>query len=380
MVISRALRSLSDARLQRIEVEGGIPAARIADLKEGSPASASEVAAVARALHVNPAVLITDAADDALTGLLFRSLGDVAERDALALRRMSDAISAASELLADAPPLDKWLAVFRRGDTASGDEASQNAAIFRTLFADGDLLGPISSLPQICIQKLRLVLFTMDDLPFDGASAVYHHIPVVFLSRRFLPRMLFTLAHEVGHLVAHHYSPDVQPAFVSLDREVRTTPTRRRRAEQYAHAFSSELLLPRQGVGLFLKRLRERQSARVEGIGDLEILILSRYYNVSFSVAAMRCEQLELVPAGAAREFTAQMNARRGSAEKRADAAGLPAREALDFPKVSSFLIDIASSKIAAEELSVGRASALLGLPIPYLIDRNSGDSHSVSL
>ncbi|MDP9024464.1 MAG: ImmA/IrrE family metallo-endopeptidase [Candidatus Eremiobacteraeota bacterium] len=378
MRLSDVLQGLPEARLRKIGSDVGIGFARLAELSGGSLAAPAEILAIARVLKLHPSTLIGNSNSDTTDAFLFRSVDNASADDSIALRRMSERLSATAELLDDQQPYDDWLGVFRRGDTASGDEASQNAAIFRAQYADGDLLGPLSRLPEVCVNRLRLVLFTMDELPFDGASAIYRRIPIIFLSRRFPPRMLFSLAHELGHLVAHHYRNGAEGDFISVDREVRSTTVRRRKAEQYAHAFASELLLPRQGVGLFFQALRKRQSAAAEGIGDLEVLILSRYYNVSFAVAAMRCEQLELIPAGAAREFASQMNQHRSSAEKTAMKLGIMPREELVFPPISPFLVELAATKISEGRLSIGRASELLGLSVGQLIDLHSGGGHFV--
>jgi Zn-dependent peptidase ImmA (M78 family) len=333
---------------------------------------------------MHPSTLLGTAQNQATASFLFRSLDMHSAEDQVALQRMSERLGAAAEILDGLGSFDEWLNGFVHGDTSSGEEAAQNAALFRTRFAEGDLLGPLSRLPRLCVEKSLMALFTMDDLPFDGASAIYKHIPVVFIARRFLPRMLFSLAHEIGHLVSHHFRDAIEEAvgddFISVDRRVRPSVSRKRRTEQYAHAFASELLMPSQGVGLFLQTLRTRQSAPAEGLGDLEILILSRYYGVSFAVAAMRCEQLALIPAGAAHEFTAGLNKYGKSAEKKAAELGIMPRENTEFPSISPFLVEAAATKIAKGYLSIGRASELLGLSVGSLIDMHSGGGHSVSM
>src|SRR5208283_158809 len=130
-----------------------------------------------------------------------------------------------------------------RGDYA---EAEANAAVFRSLFFGGDELGPVLSLPKVAASAMGILVFVIRNSKIDGASAFIEGLPFVFVSDRFAPRMLFTLAHEIGHLVAHH---DPTASFAIVDSETEYLGKKRNnKVEFYAHVFASCLLMPARGV------------------------------------------------------------------------------------------------------------------------------------
>src|SRR5205807_1927125 len=134
-------------------------------------------------------------------------------------------------------------------------------------------------------------LFVVNTAGVDGASAYLDGMPFIFISARFLPRMLFTLAHELGHLAAHH---DPSQSFAVIDEEEDDAELRAHGGieEAYAHAFASALLMPRAGVGIALKKVREVAKSSGNELGDVEILYFARIFGVSFLAAARRCEDL----------------------------------------------------------------------------------------
>ena len=70
------------------------------------------------------------------------------------------------------------------------------------------------SLPKVAASAMGILVFVIRNSKIDGASAFIEGLPFVFVSERFAPRMLFTLAHEIGHLVAHH---DPSASFAIVD-------------------------------------------------------------------------------------------------------------------------------------------------------------------
>jgi hypothetical protein len=89
-----------------------------------------------------------------------------------------------------------------------------NAAVFRRLFCNDDQLSPLHSLPKIVTKQMGAMVFVLRSPDLDGASAFFDGVPFAFVSARFPPRMLFTLAHECAHLVAHH---DPAESFAVID-------------------------------------------------------------------------------------------------------------------------------------------------------------------
>src|ERR1700726_4590197 len=71
----------------------------------------------------------------------------------------------------------------------------------------------------------------------DGASAYFDGVPFAFVSARFPPRMLFTLAHECGHLIAHH-DPSVSFAVIDQSTAAEGDPAVNTAEERFANTFA----------------------------------------------------------------------------------------------------------------------------------------------
>src|SRR5205085_974958 len=106
-------------------------------------------------------------------------------------------------------------------------------------------------------------------------------------------------------------------------------------------------------------------------LGDIEVLLLSRIFGVSFVAAGRRCEDLRLLPRGGAQSLNDWLKKEFGSAEKRATSVGLPDRPQIDFPTFPKQLLDAALHGIRAGNLSIGKASSILGLSISDLLSLN---------
>jgi Zn-dependent peptidase ImmA (M78 family) len=178
--------------------------------------------------------------------------------------------------------------------------------------------------------------------------------------------MLFTLAHEIGHLIAHSEESE----FAVIDEEIDWQTTNAR--ERYANAFASALLLPPSGVGTALQTFRKMYDVKSDAVGDLEILFLARIYGVSFQVAAQRCEVLDLLPRGSAFSLHEKLTKEHGSPEKRADEVGLPPRPKLEFPAAPEMLVREAVKSIREGRVSLGRAASTLGMSLSALVEANA--------
>jgi Zn-dependent peptidase ImmA (M78 family) len=101
------------------------------------------------------------------------------------------------------------------------------------------------------------------------------------LAERSVPRMRFTLARALGHLLANR-----DEAMVDVQDARKRTP-----AESFAHAFAAAVLMPARG-------LRERFGAvhsEAGEVSDIAILYLARTFGVTLKALRGRLEQLKLV-------------------------------------------------------------------------------------
>lgn len=374
--MSQLTALLAKADLSSVAVKSSIASDRLAAIAVGAEPSLGEARRIATALKLPLSALLPNA-ERTPTGtaeLLFRGAVNN-EKTAQAAQRLATRVDASLsfERNAEQSTTPWWWSSFEAGGLTA-DEAEQNAAAFRRVFYDDDQLGPLLSLPSIVADRMSVMMFVINANEIDGASAFLEGVPYVFVSARFKGRMLFTLAHELGHLVAHH-DPGASFAVVDEDLEGRHTGSNKGQ-EQYANAFASALLMPQQGFAIALKKIREFAKTTNYEVGDLEINFLARFFGVSFWAAALRCESLGIIPRGGAAALNERLSKEFGSPEKRAEKAGLPPRPEVFFPQVPSVLLRSAVNQIRKGDLSLGRAAELLELSISDIMTFNAATKH----
>ena len=363
-------RRLSPAQLNE---RTGISENRIETILAGADATMLELRKLAATLKVSLSDLSPDTEKERAAALLFRRApisGNPVDYASIAnlSRRMARSFDLLEGISGSGP---HWLKYFKHGSNTY-NEAQENATLFRRVFFNDNQYNPLLSLPKIAVERMQIMVFVVNSNGFDGASAYFEAIPFIFVSARYQARMLFTLAHEIGHLIAHH-DPNVSYAIIdeNMDRQSNAVE------EQYANAFASALLMPSAGVATVLKKVREKAGTTDQpAIGDIEISYLARIYGVSFPAAARRCEDLGLIAHGGGASLNEYLKKNFGSAEKRADDAGLPPRPQIDFPPVPHPLLRSAVERIKAGELSVGRAATVLGVSIGDLLSANAHVAH----
>jgi Zn-dependent peptidase ImmA (M78 family) len=362
----------------KLSTKTDIPVVRLRAFSEGADPTVSELRRLADALRISVIDFASPSARERETEILFRSaLVSGKPVPTGTVSGMSRQMASSFDLLlkADHKTGPWWTSRFQHGENTF-ESAERNAAIFRTLFCNDDQLSPLHSLPKIVVERMGAMVFVLRTPDLDGASAYLFGVPFAFVSARFPPRMLFTLAHECGHLVAHH-NPTESFAVIdeTTDAEGPSSPNKANE-ERYAHAFASALLMPRASVGIALKKIREKAKITQDAVGDLEIGYLARIFGVSFWAAARRCEDLALLPRGGAASLNEKLVKEYGSAEKRAEQAGLPPRQEVRFPPVPQTLLASAIERVRSGELSVGRAASILGLSIGDLMTANAPTAH----
>lgn len=353
---------------EKLAKKSGLSIARLHEITQGADAKLSELRRLASALRVSISDMTVKTPVEEKAEFLFRKKMSAAEgEDSFVISRLSKFISHSFDFLPAENRAPDWLRSFEiRGVTYS--EAENLARAFRDRFYDGDQVGPLLSLPKIAAEKLNILLSVVPEQKVDGASAVISGQVFVFVSPRFPGRMLFTLAHEIGHCIAHH-NAEHDYAIVDSANQVGKLKRVVRDQESFADAFASCLLIPSAGLAIALRKIREAtKSVPDSPVGDIHLLYLSRIFGVSFEVAARRCEQLSLLPLGGAYALYKKLKDDYGSPEKRAVAVGLPARPEIEFPRVPLRLLTAAIDRVKRGEMSVGRASNYLSLSVADLV------------
>lgn len=342
----------------------GLRVEAIVDLLDGSEPSMSQMRAIAHGLRV-PLSFFAEKEGSRTDGLRlhFRSTMNSSGGVDLSVEKVAKFVSAALEVLptrSEAP----WLV--NLSDQFPPDEAAE--ACRSALGLQGPA-GSMADLPGLIGNLDGVVLTKLKASRFEGVSLFQDNYLFIFVSPRFLPRMLFTLAHELGHAALGHLNAN-EPIF-DLPTSIGNV-AKSKKKERDADDFASKLVLPKSGVGAFLSQLRRSLNIPSgEGLGDIEIIFLARFFGVSFEVAALRCEKLGLLPPGGAYSLARHIKEKHGSAEKRAEQVGVPARQNLEFKYFSTNLLNVIRERLDLGYISSGWVSENFDISIPELMCLN---------
>lgn len=356
--------SITPRRLERLSTLSGIAVERLRQISDGDKATAVEIAKLSRALGVSTADLLRPEPTPQQSEFRFR----VAATKSQSANKVNH--RTISELAAKIEGINEVLQARRKPSQKfkiSGEVRRDPFALaswFRESCFDGDQVSPILRLPILLDECMGVVAIVLRRSDVDGVCAVVDGTAFIFVRSQFRPRMLFTLAHELGHLLAHTTDDD----FASIDPlgSVERRP-QVQLEERFANTFASELLLPRAGVGVALQAIRAAHGIGDGPVGDIELLLLSHIFGVSFEAAALRCERLALLPSGGAKALLDHVRKSFGSPEARAAEAGLPERPDLPFPPVPAGVLRSAVAAISNGEVSIGRVLDQLKVDVDQL-------------
>jgi Zn-dependent peptidase ImmA (M78 family) len=353
-----------------IATKSRLSSERIRAFLEGEDPTLADLRALSRGLKVPLRSFASESASKSELGMLFRQT--TSSRPDRGVEAAASFVEAALKLLPPRESPPEWLSRFRF-EQETYAEAARLADEFRQVLVPDRIDDPLTDLPSLVV-NLGVILGRLETSRFEGASVVADGYPFVFVSPRFSGRMLFTLAHEVGHLITHHKNSNRSVTF-DLAGQIGNLSRYRSQSEFFVNAFASVLLLPARGVGKFLQQVRKTLGIINTAIGDVEILYLSRFYGVSFEVAARRCEDLQLLPTGGAKSLADYLKDHFGGPEKRASSLSLPSRERVHIPRVSENLLKIAVKKVEQGEVSIGWVTDRLNCSINDVYgSRTSGE------
>ncbi len=357
--------------VERAAKKAGMTPERFRQVAGGAKATLGEMRGIAKALQIPVSSLMEREreASEPIKMLFRQTLEqreaiEVASHVEVLSAQVRDALSIARGLPSDLAWLDLFI-----GMEPVPANASAFADLFRRKFGGIDDLEPFPDLAKVLATMGVLLLFSRDPT-IEGVSAIVEgHAIVIIGPRTFKPRMLFTIAHELGHLVAHHDRRF--QGYAHLDKEADWSHTPRRIEEKFADAFASSILLPQHGVLSALKVVREQLRISQQPLGAAEIAWIAHLFHVSFEVAARRFETFGLLPASGARAFYQRLQDDFKNPEKFAADVGVPARQELVI-ETTPALMQAAAEKVRAGKLSLGKAAELLNVPVSAIVVANS--------
>lgn len=103
-----------------------------------------------------------------------------------------------------------------------------------------------------------------------------------------LSREIFTLAHEIGHVILH-----LEDAATFIDDNITINGKSTDEKEQEANYFAACLLMPSDDVGRFIDL--EIRNFREKGLSAMDIARIMSEFNVSFDMALNRLENLNVI-------------------------------------------------------------------------------------
>lgn len=372
--IAEALRGLK-LRPREIAEKTRLPLDRIESILSGASVVQPELRAISAGLRIPLHLLARGSyAADFPTHLkpVFRKTVKEGAPYDITISKIAAFVEAALEILPirNAPPSWTDLGVGR----TTYAEADRVAKLCRNMLYPDREFEPATDLPELLSGLDGIVLTRLLFSRYEGVSLLAGNYVFVFISPRFLGRMLFTLGHEWGHVISSHLQEN--GALIERPSAIGTFGHGSRR-ESFVDTFSSCLLLPDTGVAKALRSFRDYYELTATDLTDFEILLLARFFGVSFDVTARRLEDLELIPRGSGLALGQRLRKEFGSPEKRADDLGVPPRRRIEISPLSGELARALTRKIRLGEISLGWATDRLGLSIGEVMAANAGMSDS---
>ena len=243
----------------------------------------SELMKIAEALSVSPLALLDGDSLPARMPVAPRRDGEAssvkgpAYSRLLALSELHTVLSNAS--LTTANNLDEVPRVNHGSWRAEADFLAQWATGFLDVECAG--IERFAKLAKAIEDRLRIDVLVekYDSDPLSGAAITDRAFPLIFVnSQHPTPRALFTLAHELGHLlIGHNGSIAVDDNFAG------DTP-----AERQANAFAAAFLMPKAKVDQYIKNY---------DLGPESLARMVYYFDVSFESLVFRLHNLGKIDA-----------------------------------------------------------------------------------
>jgi Zn-dependent peptidase ImmA (M78 family) len=225
-------------------------------------------------------------------------------------------------------------------------EAERIAELTRFKLGLGATL-PATQLRELLEERLAIKTFVLSASGKLSGACIYHPEVggCVLVVAKTIPHMLFTLAHELAHLLVHRSTP-----MVDEDLWLKTPK------EQFANAFAAALLMPRGGVQELFSRIYESR----DDFTDVDVIHMSRHFGVSFRAMLYRLQGLRLIPPGNAERLLAGYQEAGTGPARRAQEAGLPQETRAFWLPLPERYVFLAVRAYRNDELSIGRLAEIL--------------------
>lgn len=351
--VAHSLQRLGVDR-KRLAKKTGLEPQRVDELFGGAAPTTIELRAIAAFLHLPVDALVRPVESAVQSDYRYRKSSGKSPLTADARVQEITALLSRRKLTPLAS--DQWLVSANLQNRRSIEIAAE---VIRNRICDpGERLDPLPDLVDRVDRVGLAYSIMLHDLDVEGASTRLHDCGLmVVAARTHKPRMLFTLAHELAHLVLGHtkqgkwiLDKNTVEAFDSKDEE-----------ERLCNSLASALLQPAEAVARFLGLVRDQFGIGPGVLTATEVFLVARYFCTSFFAAATRLEHLDIAPAGSAHSFEKAIRGDYKSLEAYAGRLGLPEPTPIKIPVLSPSLRESISSAVERGDISIGRVSDIFG-------------------
>jgi Zn-dependent peptidase ImmA (M78 family)/transcriptional regulator with XRE-family HTH domain len=280
----RAYREQAGVQSQVLAARLGIDPSAMSNIERGRRSvKTDELVKIAEALGVSPLALLDEESLPARMPLAARRDGESGTIRGAAYSRLL-ALSEIHAVLSDAgnvaaPKLDKAPQPERGYWKTAAENLARRVADYLAVECDGTKR--FAKLAEAIEDKLQVDVLVekFEDDPLSGAAISDRDFPLIFVNAQHrTPRSLFTLAHELGHLLLRH---DHDSA-ITVDENLAGNT----RAEREANAFAAAFLMPEARIDEYVSDY---------GLGSESLARMLYDFGVSFESLVFRLHNLRKI-------------------------------------------------------------------------------------
>ena len=344
---------------KRLAKKTGLLPKRISEIFSGAPPTARELRIIADYLRLPADALLRVQTSLGQSDLRYRKTPRRKPPLAAEARTQEVAAFLLRNNVLPRPEVDRLRVDAQLDDRRTIERAAEH--IRARICKSGERLDPLPDLIDRMDKAGLASCVVLHDLGVEGASTSLAGAGLIIAAARsFAPRMLFTCAHELSHVVLGH----TDSGKWLIDENTIEAFDADNAEERLCNTLAAALLQPAQGVVRLLEAARRQFEIPEDALTATEVLLVARYFGTSFFVAATRLEQLDIAPAGTAVSFERAIKTEHKSLETYAEGLGLPPRTRVHIPLFSHTVRNRIAERIEQGQISIGRAADVFGYSV----------------
>ncbi|MES0177038.1 ImmA/IrrE family metallo-endopeptidase [Mesorhizobium sp. M0025] len=348
-----------EPRFPIISKRTGIAVERLQSISQGSTPNLTELLALGKYLRI-PLDAIGDFDDN--TGVADMRLRSSSHPDMFYTAEMRVSLIT-KFILSEATAEQRNIKIEMKASTDNLRSIDDTSLVVRSLFHLDDENDPIRDISKSISDANLAHVIKLRGLGVDGACISIDDVNFIFVSAQYVPRMRFTVAHELAHVIFGHCHDKA-----IIDENIFGPEVNLKDDEKLANAFSSCILMPVLGLTRFISRFKDLFDQKDDSISSIEIAYLARFFGLSFEAAGNRLEQTGIVDRGATARLLSELRKQFDSAESYM--RNLPVKENYDdIPVLSPAIREFIRSKIEDGAYSVSRVANIFGYTVNEVYD-----------